>query len=164
MSKKHNTKPGLTARQKQVLDLYNKGVSVKDIGANLAIKTVTVYATLKSARKRIGQDNRLNSKPCPKPSAKLVVKSKHVGDGVAKLLSTLESSFKSQNVSGKTINLGCTFHAGDARANPKVYELAVQIDRDLDSLRKLAKAQGKVFVRRHFIVHALADKLKEVLS
>jgi len=155
-------KPALTERQKQVSDLHNKGVSVKDIAINLGIKTVTVYATLKSARRRLGVATRLNGKP----DKGIAVKAHHVGPGagLAQLLAGLDSSFKSCKGKLPTINIGCTYHSGDAVAKPHMYKLAEAIEERLTELGKIAKANGKVFIRREFVLKALADKLQEVLS
>jgi DNA-binding CsgD family transcriptional regulator len=157
-------KPALTERQKQVSDLHNKGVSVKDIALNLGIKTVTVYATLKSARRRLGEVTRLNGKLVKGVAVK--AHSIGPGAGLVQLLAGLDSSFKSRNSKARKdpINIGCTFHPGDAHAKPKVYEIALSVADGLDKVAKLAKDNGKVFVRREFVLQAVADRLKEVLS
>lgn len=161
---KHTKKVALTERQKQVTDLHSKGVSVKDIAINLGIKTVTVYATLKSARRRLGEVTRLNGKP----SQELAVKAHHIGPGagLAQLLAGLEPTFRDRNAKSKlkAVNIGCTFHVGDAQAKPATYQLALTVEAKLDKLAELARANGKVFVRREFILKAIDAQLKGVLS
>ncbi len=162
---KHTKKKiALTERQKQVHDLHNKGVSVKDIALNLGIKTVTVYATLKSARRRLGVATRLNGKLVK--SVAIKAHSIGPGAGLVQLLAGLDSSFKTinRNTRKKPINIGCTFHPGEAQTKPKVYERALSVADGLDKVAKIAKDNGKVFIRREFVLQAVADRLKEVLS
>lgn len=161
--KHNNKKSALSERQKQVFDLHNKGVSVKDISLNLGIKTVTVYATLQLAKKKLGQVGRLNAKPVKGKSIKAHVPS--ASSALASFLSQLKASYESKGkaTTAKTVNLGCTFQPADAKAKPEQYELACKLDDALNKLHGLAKAQGKTFVRRKFILEAIQAKLKEVL-
>jgi DNA-binding CsgD family transcriptional regulator len=147
----------LTKRQAQVLNLYKDGVSVSEIAQQIGVKKVTIYATLKGAHKKLGHTGRLGKSvesPAQIPA----------GNKLNNFLAGLGSSFKSHKGKLATINIGCAFHSGDAKAKPGVYELASSTAKRLDELAKLAKASGKVFVRREFILQAIADRLKEVLS
>jgi DNA-binding CsgD family transcriptional regulator len=153
----------LTPRQKQVVVLFNQGNPVKAIAQELGVKTVTVYGALKAANRRLGIKSRLRKASWKKYKPGKPVVNKPAKPALQAYLSGL-SKPRDRNVKAGSVNITANFHGQEAVSSPESYRQAKDAAAGLDQIAAAAKSAGRTFVRRDFIVSAVAAKLKEVLS
>jgi DNA-binding CsgD family transcriptional regulator len=153
----------LTPRQKQVVVLFNQGNPVKAIAQELGVKTVTVYGALKAANRKLGIKGRLRKASWKKYKPGKPVVNKPANPALQAYLSGLSKTL-GRNVKAGSVHISANFHGQDSVSSPESYRQAKDVVAGLDQLAAAAKAAGRTFVRRDFIVSAIAAKLKEVLS
>lgn len=162
----------LSPRQAEALALYKQKTPVKEIAAKLGVKTVTVYGLLKQANAkaglvgRLGHTRKKSTWKKYKPGKSVIEKPARpaVPSGVQGFLDSLPDSHKASKhkAKGKAIYIACSVHGYES--NSALYSQAVQVDAALVALAALAKEQGKVFIRREFVLAAVIKALKEVRS
>lgn len=167
--------PKLSPRQAEALALYKQKTPVKEIAAKLGVKTVTVYGLLKQANIKSGLVGRLGHtrkksawkkyKPGKSVIEKPVGKARPaIPAGVQDFLDSLPDNHKTSKIKNKakSIYIACSVHG--AESNTDLYRQVAQVDAALTALATLAKEQGKIFIRREFVLAAVIKALKEVRS